>query len=519
MADHKLAMAVTDVHNCIEKSREWESTLRSENLDWFVKSHPSSMNSVEEDVPAASKEDPAFLSDLFNLLVANRDSMEVLIQLEDMFFGSLSALLATKKAVFTDLHQRQANEMDMAMTAAQHQADEGDALRKIVTRHVREVDTAEDSWSAKEQALHTDQRQQYRQKILELLRKQKNLSSVELQSTRSERSESHSVAPSPPLTSETPTKQLAKNFVSRTLSTPLQRAASPPSPTASPALALSSPSPSPPLGQHQPQQQQSQQQQDDFQRPLMVSFTAFVGQSQLKTLYNIRLVAGSCSYIIKNACAATTQPFTQSALGDPSRRRRRTLQNLYSTALAAVVLPATESFPLHKEFVAQCLASTEFHFETVTQQLRSVAAAATPTQPLEKGDFYVTRHSNLLDVHLAFHVIVTEGKGSGSGSSQLSKLSAGPVSSSSAIYGRQAQFHQLLSVCAYYDVADLVLPIMFDEQLADVPDLQLQKQVESVVKQVKGFLGSCPSCIKTVTFMLPERFTRAMLKNLHVNLS
>lgn len=58
-----------------------------------------------------------------------------------------------------------------------------------------------------------------------------------------------------------------------------------------------------------------------------------------------------------------------------------------------------------------CSRSTEYHFPSFDQQLESLklktAAGASPaaSNKLKCGDFYMTRHSNLCEIHVLFHML------------------------------------------------------------------------------------------------------------------
>ena len=57
------------------------------------------------------------------------------------------------------------------------------------------------------------------------------------------------------------------------------------------------------------------------------------------------------------------------------------------------------------EFLKQCRATTDFHFDDVDTQLQQIRQEA-QKQPLSIGDVFITRHSNLQYVHVVFHIVV-----------------------------------------------------------------------------------------------------------------
>ena len=53
-----------------------------------------------------------------------------------------------------------------------------------------------------------------------------------------------------------------------------------------------------------------------------------------------------------------------------------------------------------------CSRSTEYHFPSFDQQLESLKLkTGAPNNKLKCGDFYMTRHSNLCEVHVLFHML------------------------------------------------------------------------------------------------------------------
>ena len=56
-----------------------------------------------------------------------------------------------------------------------------------------------------------------------------------------------------------------------------------------------------------------------------------------------------------------------------------------------------------------CSRSTEYHFPNFEQQLESLKVKTGQGKRLKCGDFYMTRHSNLCEVHVVFHMLSTTG--------------------------------------------------------------------------------------------------------------
>lgn len=65
-----------------------------------------------------------------------------------------------------------------------------------------------------------------------------------------------------------------------------------------------------------------------------------------------------------------------------------------------------------KMFTKASEASTEFFFPSFEQQIETLKRQIGGTERIyfEPGDVFVTRHSNILDIHLAFHIIIASSK-------------------------------------------------------------------------------------------------------------
>ena len=137
-----------------------------------------------------------------------------------------------------------------------------------------------------------------------------------------------------------------------------------------------------------------------------IPFPFCTGQGQLKTLYKIE---ATCASPIPGLCEASSGV---TGSRDKLLRRERTLQALYSRDLVGLVLPV----PSTGTGLSGCLEESEWgccrafykaagttfdmHFGSVSRQLEN-----TPKM-LRAGDVCVTRHSNMLDLHTVFHLIL-----------------------------------------------------------------------------------------------------------------
>ena len=147
----------------------------------------------------------------------------------------------------------------------------------------------------------------------------------------------------------------------------------------------------------------------------------------MKAMHNLRLVAAD---IFEDVCKYPEE------LEVALPQRLQTSMALYSNNLSGLVLLTDDdlghsSSSMAKEFSKLCNSATEFHFPSFEQQVESIrseylepainwrleyqsnlyqpeseqrASTPPPTDRLKPGDFYVTNHSNLKDVHVVFHM-------------------------------------------------------------------------------------------------------------------
>ena len=145
----------------------------------------------------------------------------------------------------------------------------------------------------------------------------------------------------------------------------------------------------------------------------ILAHETWLGSGQQKSCFNVRLTVGD----IVELC-------TKSFSDKEFNINLACAENLYSNRLSAIVLPHNTSSladiggvgaaPRVKQFVKACERATEYHFLPFQAQMRNVkilAARQKNTTPsnqknaLKTGEFFLSHHSNLLSVHLVFHLI------------------------------------------------------------------------------------------------------------------
>ncbi|XP_065068937.1 protein C12orf4 homolog [Rhopilema esculentum] len=250
------------------------------------------------------------------------------------------------------------------------------------------------------------------------------------------------------------------------------------------------------------------------------SFTIHLGH-QMKTMHNIRMICGD----ILSLCRHTTTFVGGNLVPQP--QRLQTAMSLYSQSLSALVLLVDDRIQsqigIKKEFRKQCMQSTEFHFTDFEKQLcsienvltkrpnrtrtvrttsvlqragfdQSASSPATTTNLLQTGDFYVTRHSNLAQVHVVFHLVTDE-----------SVVNTNITSRHPIVIG----LRNILLSAATHNITTLTIPLLLVHEMTENITIQwCMKRAELILKCVKGFMmeGLCwdGDDSRTIQFIVPE---------------
>ncbi|CAG8527864.1 1901_t:CDS:10 [Dentiscutata erythropus] len=219
---------------------------------------------------------------------------------------------------------------------------------------------------------------------------------------------------------------------------------------------------------------------------LVESFTISLG-NQVKSTHNLRLLASDIDDLLK--------PSNDEARD--TAYRAQTAASLYSQDLTAIVLLLTpRDWPKYKfgksankAFFKRCKESTEFHFDNVETQFEAIekdfpASEVNGTIPVKEGDFFITKHSNLPLVHVAFHLVI-----------DFESITKSELSGNSGV------------IIAEIDCFSG----------PSIPENVLYRRGEAVLNRIKGFMfeNSCaPKSkddkeeeTKTVQFLLPKSAT------------
>ncbi|XP_064618656.1 protein C12orf4 homolog [Lineus longissimus] len=260
------------------------------------------------------------------------------------------------------------------------------------------------------------------------------------------------------------------------------------------------------------------------QHRLEESFTIHLG-AQMKTMHNLRLL---CTDIL-DLCRH--KPHKVGGLLIPSPQRLQTAMSLYSNNLSALVLLVDNRLNsytgMKREFAKVCEQSSDFHFPDLEQQFQRIeqnvikgnewrtqqklleegdkisikSSGSSGSQPREDkttkmsvGDFYITRHSNLSDVHVAFHLVTDE------------TLNSPEISSRHPVI---LGIRNILKMCFRYDIFTISIPLLLTHDMSEEMTMQwCNRRAELVFKCVKGFMMEMAtwggSDSRTIQFIVPR---------------
>uniref|UniRef100_A0A8C1BSS9 FERRY endosomal RAB5 effector complex subunit 3 n=2 Tax=Cyprinus carpio TaxID=7962 RepID=A0A8C1BSS9_CYPCA len=250
------------------------------------------------------------------------------------------------------------------------------------------------------------------------------------------------------------------------------------------------------------------------QRQLEESFTIHLG-AQLKTMHNLRLVRSDVLDFCKHRRHSSS---------GVKLRRLQTALSLYSTSLCGLVLLVdnrVNSYSgIKRDFATVSRECTDFHFPRVDEQLdiiqqvvlyaRAQRSSKQREQPGENGgsedknkimdrnssnilpgEFYITRHSNLSEVHIVFHLCVDDNVRSGNITAR-----------DPAIMG----LRNILKVCCTHDITTITIPLL----------LVIQEFKSSLA--FPGFMMEMASwdggISRTVQFLVPQSISEEMFYQL-----
>ncbi|XP_014897602.1 ferry endosomal RAB5 effector complex subunit 3 [Poecilia latipinna] len=422
--------------------------------------------SLEHARPEESSWDEDF-ADVYHELIHSPAS-DTLLNLEHSYFVSVSELISERDVELSKLQERQAAEMDKVMHELGNTLSDHD-VNAVASQHFDAQQVLENRWASELKQVTAIQKQEYQDWVIKLhqdLQKSNNSSQI---------NEEIKVQPGR-----------------------LAEAAD---------------------GGCRPFEEQ----------PLLEeSFTIHLG-AQLKTMHNLRLVRTD----VLDFCKHRRHSSSGAKL-----RRLQTALSLYSSSLCGLVLLVdnrVNSYSgIKRDFATVAKECTDFHFLSLEQQLEEVQQAvlyarvqccSKQKQPAENqknggddksktaernpsnilpGEFYISRHSNLSEVHVVFHLCVDDNLRSGSITAR-----------DPAIMG----LRNILKVCCTHDVTTVTVPLLLVHDMSEEMTIPwCLKRAELVFKCVKGFMMEMASwdggISRTVQFLVPKSISEEMFYQL-----
>lgn len=238
-----------------------------------------------------------------------------------------------------------------------------------------------------------------------------------------------------------------------------------------------------------------------YQIKMEESFTVNLG-SQLKTAHNLRIMAVDTLYLCDTKRIRSPQIRTQTAM------------SLYSHNLSGIVMLVDNHFNtyygIQHEFAKMCNNSNEFHFDSFNKQIQHIRDNVMPhhagRKNLETGDCYITRHSNLSNAHVVFHLVTDD------------SLKHQDINSRHPIL---ASLRNILRVAHANDIKTISIPLLLvDEMNEEILTVNwCLKRAELVLKRVKGFLIEMASMSTgvdqgTIQFLVPKGISEELFASL-----
>uniref|UniRef100_A0A2C9JQK1 Uncharacterized protein n=1 Tax=Biomphalaria glabrata TaxID=6526 RepID=A0A2C9JQK1_BIOGL len=256
------------------------------------------------------------------------------------------------------------------------------------------------------------------------------------------------------------------------------------------------------------------------------SFTIHLG-AQMKTTHNLRLL---CTDIL-DLCRH--KPHTVGGMVIPQPQRLQTAMSLYSNNLCGLILLADNRLNsytgIKQKFAQICDSSTDFHFPTLDSQLQTIeqqlpkaaevkakkkggnddmdqlslhSTSSSSSEEKEKsgdkklhsGDFYLTKHSNLSEVHVVFHVVSDD------------NLRTSDITSRHPVI---LSIRNIIKLCFRYDINTLTVPLLLTHEMSEEMTISwCMKRAELMFKCVKGFMIEMATYSsqesKTIQFLVPR---------------
>uniref|UniRef100_F6WBF0 FERRY endosomal RAB5 effector complex subunit 3 n=1 Tax=Macaca mulatta TaxID=9544 RepID=F6WBF0_MACMU len=451
---------------------------------------------AETTLEHARPEEPSWdedFADVYHDLIHSPAS-ETLLNLEHNYFVSISELIGERDVELKKLRERQGIEMEKVMQELGKSLTDQD-VNSLAAQHFESQQDLENKWSNELKQSTAIQKQEYQEWVIKLHQDLKNPNNSSL-------SEEIKVQPS----------QFRESVEA--------------------------------IGRIY-----------EEQRKLEESFTIHLG-AQLKTMHNLRLLRADMLDFCKHK---------RNHRSGVKLHRLQTALSLYSTSLCGLVLLVDNRINsysgIKRDFATVCQECTDFHFPRIEEQLEVVQQVVlyARTQRRSKlkesldsgnqnggnddktknaernylnvlpGEFYITRHSNLSEIHVAFHLCVDDHVKSGNITAR-----------DPAIMG----LRNILKVCCTHDITTISIPLLLVHDMSEGPHFKFRilcnrgpkppgqepatqqemtipwclRRAELVFKCVKGFMMEMASwdggISRTVQFLVPQSISEEMFYQL-----
>ncbi|XP_048466242.1 protein C12orf4 homolog isoform X1 [Rhincodon typus] len=439
------------------------SDVRTEQLvnTWAKAYHETTLEYARPEEPSWDED----FADVYHELIHSPAS-ETLLNLEHNYFVRVSELISERDMELKKLQERQSVEMDKVMQELGKSLTDQD-VNSVAAQHFESQQVLENKWAHELKQLMAIQKQEYQEWVIKLHQDMQNPNN----STVSE---------------EIKVKQSQSTVANERMIE---------------------------------------------ERPLLEeSFTIHLG-AQLKTMHNLRLMRADVLDFCKHK---------RNQQSGVKLQRLQTALSLYSTSLCGLVLLVDNRINsysgIKRDFATVCQECTDFHFPRVEQQLEIVqqvvlyASAQRNKKTKERaelpngnggsedkskvgernpsnilpGEFYTTRHSNLSEVHVVFHLCVDD-----------NVRSSNITARDPAIMG----LRNILKVCCTHDITTITIPLLLVHDMSEEMTIPwCLKRAELVFKCIKGFMMEMASwdggTSRTVQFLVPQSISEEMFYQL-----
>ncbi|KAL2776999.1 protein C12orf4 isoform d [Daubentonia madagascariensis] len=223
------------------------------------------------------------------------------------------------------------------------------------------------------------------------------------------------------------------------------------------------------------------------QRKLEESFTIHLG-AQLKTMHNLRLLRADMLDFCKHK---------RNHRSGVKLHRLQTALSLYSTSLCGLVLLVDNRINSYSG-IKRDSGNQNGGSDDKTKNAERNYLNILP------GEFYITRHSNLSEIHVAFHLCVDDNVKSGNITAR-----------DPAIMG----LRNILKVCCTHDITTISIPLLLVHDMSEEMTIPwCLRRAELVFKCVKGFMMEMASwdggISRTVQFLVPQSISEEMFYQL-----